>query len=118
MKVEYVQNLDDEDIRRVCADALADIEAKFFAAKDRRDIKAMRWYEREFVDVTNFQRKYLGILFRYDDGPQKGQTWDGPSSHYIEPIEGYDKVLAELNGAEICPFCGSLLNNSEAGEKG
>jgi len=118
MKVEYVQNLDDEDIRRVCADALADIEAKFFAAKDRRDTKAMRWYEREFVDVTNFQRKYLGILFRYDDGPQKGQTWDGPSSHYIELIEGYDKVLAELNGAEICPFCGSLLNNSEAGEKG
>ncbi|MDD3231697.1 MAG: hypothetical protein PHE09_21185 [Oscillospiraceae bacterium] len=109
MKVEYVQNLDDEDIRRVCAGALADIESKFNAAKDRQDTKAMRWYEREFADVANFQRHYLGILFRRDDG----MVWDGPSDHDIELIEGYDKTLAELNGAEICPFCGSLLDNPQ-----
>lgn len=112
MKVEYVQDLDDEDIRRVCAEALADIEAKFNAAKEKRDAKVMRWYQREFVDVVNFQRQYLGILFRLDSGPQAGMVWDGPSDHYICDVEGYDKILAELNGAEICPFCGSLLSGS------
>jgi hypothetical protein len=118
MKVEYVQNLDDEDIRRVCAGALADIEAKFSQAKEERNAKAMRWYEREFTDVVNFQRQYLGIVFRLDSGPQAGMVWDGPSDHYICDVEGYSKVLAELRGAEICPFCGSLLDNSEEGEKG
>ncbi len=110
MKVEYVQDLDDEDIRRVCAGALADIESKFTEAKEKKDAKAMRWYRREFVDVVNFQRQYLGILFRLDSGPQAGMVWDGPSEHDIADAEGgYGKILAELNGAEICPFCGSLL---------
>lgn len=109
MKVEYVQNLDDEDIRRVCAGALSDIEANFYKAKEARDAKAMRFYKREFSDVVNFQRQYLGILFRLDSGPQAGMVWDGPSDHYIYDVEGYDKVLAELNGAEICPFCNQLV---------
>jgi hypothetical protein len=112
MKVEYVQNLDDEDIRRVCVGALADIEAKFGKAKEERNAKAMRWYQREFVDVVSFQREYLGILFRKDDG----MVWDGPSDHFIADVEGYKKILAELDGAEICPFCGSLLNKPEGSE--
>jgi hypothetical protein len=116
MKVEYVQNLDDEDIRRICAGALADIEAKFDKAKEERNAKAMRWYQREFIDVTNFQRQYLGIYFRLDSGLQAGMMWDGPSDHYICDVEGYKKILAELNGAEICPFCGSLLKQSEGAE--
>lgn len=108
MKVEYVQNLDDEDIRRVCAEALADIETQFAVAKDRRDARAMRRYKREFADVANFQRKYLGILFRRDDG----MVWDPPSEARITELEGYDKILAGLNGAEICPFCGSLVQKA------
>lgn len=113
MKVEYVQNLDDEDIRRICANALADIESKFAAAEEKKDLRAMRWYKREFIDITNFQRQYLGIYFRLDSGPQCGMMWDGPSDGKIEKIEGYNKVLAELRGTEICPFCGSLLDKPE-----
>lgn len=43
MKVEYVQNLDGEDIRRTCATALADIETKFHFAETKKDTRAMRW---------------------------------------------------------------------------
>ena len=113
MKVEYVQNLDDEDIRRVCANALADIESNFSAAAQKKDARAMRWYQREFADVANFQRKYLGILFRIDMGPQKDMVWDGPNDGLVAKVEGYGKILAHLRGAEICPFCGSLLDHSE-----
>ena len=118
MKVEYVQNLDDEDIKKQCAFGLADIWSKYDAAKDRKDTRAMRWYAKDFQAVSNFLYQTLGWTFR--DDSHEGIVWDitGREEYDLGSIEGYSKMIAELRGAEICPFCGSLLGNSEEGEKG
>ena len=118
MKVEYVQNLDDEDIKKQCAFGLADIWSKYVAAKDCKDTRTMRWYAKDFQAVSNFLYQTLGWTFR--DDSHEGIVWDitGREEHDLGSIEGYSKMLAELRGAEICPFCGSLLGNSEEGEKG